>query len=95
MLLPELREVESRSSLLRRASGRGNPHPSWSGNAENLELVLHFAERPKILESCSYPRPIVVNGCNHFSNTSREADISLLIAIGALSNLATTEDHVA
>jgi len=55
MLLPALREVEIRSSLLRRASGLGNPQPNWSGNAENLELVFHFAERPKILDSCSYP----------------------------------------
>jgi hypothetical protein len=60
MLLPALREVEIRSSLLRRASGLGNPQPNWSGNAENLELVFHFAERPKILDSCSYPQPIVV-----------------------------------
>jgi hypothetical protein len=55
------REAESRSSLPRRASGRGSPQPNWSGGAETLEQVLHSAERPKILDSCSYPRPIVVN----------------------------------
>jgi hypothetical protein len=58
---PAPREEENRSPLPRRASGRGNPHPNWSGGAETLELVLRFAERPKILDNRSYPRPIVVN----------------------------------
>jgi hypothetical protein len=65
---PEPREEESRSSFPRRASGRGNPQLNWSDGAETLEPVLHSAKRPKTLDSCSYPRPIVVNGCNHFPN---------------------------
>jgi len=74
MLLPELREVESRSSLLRRASGRGNPQPNWSRGAETLELAPHSVERPKILYSCSFPRPIVVNVYNHSPNVLAYSD---------------------
>jgi hypothetical protein len=56
---PASREAESRSSLPRRASRRGNPHPNRAGGARILELVLHSAVRPKILEGCSYLRPII------------------------------------
>jgi hypothetical protein len=55
---PAPREAESHSSLPRRALGPGNPHPNRSGGAESFELVLHSPERPRILDSRSYPRPI-------------------------------------
>jgi hypothetical protein len=66
---PGRREAENRSSLPRRASRRDNPHPNRSGCVGILERVLHSAEHPKILDSCSYPGPIKANDCNHFSNS--------------------------
>jgi hypothetical protein len=65
---PAPRGEGHRSSIPRRASGRGNPHPHRAGDAETLERVLRSAERPEILDESSYPRPIVFNGCNHLPN---------------------------
>jgi hypothetical protein len=51
---PVPREVESRSSLPRRASGRGSRRTNRSDDGGTLERVLHSVQRPKILGSCSW-----------------------------------------
>ena len=60
----EKRRVAVRSRAVRQ--DEAIPTRIGRAGAEILELVLHSAKRPKILEGCSYLRPIVDNGSNHF-----------------------------